>query len=196
MKLMKMQRKLRFSPAAAKAGRRMSARVFGLALMGAVVTPVSTGLANQCSAYGKDRASDGVVSIEVRRLQTNLMVAALSCGARADYNAFVINHRSSLKKYGTAIRREFKRRYGKSGSRRLNRFVTRLANEASARSNADRDQFCADASTMFKKTEQSRVNLAHLALHYDGANQLASAACSPLQTTTLQPKSGTPQPKR
>jgi len=195
MKLMKMQRKLRFSPAAANAGRRMSVRLFGLALMGAVVAPVSTGLANQCSAYGKDRASDGAVSIEVRRLQTKLMVAALSCGARADYNAFVINHRSSLKKYGTAIRQEFKRRYGKSGPRRLNRFVTRLANEASASSNADRDQFCADASTLFQKTAQSRVDLAHLALHYDGT-QLASAACSPLQTTTLQPKSGTLQPKR
>lgn len=195
MKLMKMQRKPRISPAAAKAGRRMSVRVFGLALMGAVVAPVSTGLANQCSAYGKDRATDGVVSIEVRRLQTNLMVAALSCGARADYNAFVINHRSSLKKYGTAIRKEFKRRYGKSGPRRLNRFVTRLANEASARSNADRDQFCADATTLFQKTAQSRVDLAHLALHYEGT-QVASAACSPVQTTTLQPKSGTLQPKR
>ncbi len=188
MKLMKMQRKLRFSPAAAKAGRRMSARVFGLALMGAVVAPVSTGLANQCSAYGKDRASDGVVSIEVRRLQTNLMVAALSCGARADYNAFVINHRSSLKKYGTAIRREFKRRYGKSGPRRLNRFVTRLANEASARSSADRDGFCANANALFQKTEQSRVSLAQLALRQNGSTQLASASCGPLQTTTLQPK--------
>ncbi len=196
MKLMKMQWKLRFSPTAAKAGRRMSARVFGLALMGAVAAPVSTGLANQCSAYGNDRASDGVVSIEVRRMQTHLMVAALSCGARADYNAFVINHRSSLKKYGTAIRQEFKRRYGKAGPRRLNRFVTRLANEASARSNADRDQFCADASTMFEKTAKSRVDLAHLALHYDGPNQLASAACNPVQTTILQPKSGTLQPKR
>ena len=48
--------------------------------------------------------------------------------------------------------------------------------------------FCADATTLFQKTAESRVNLAHLALNYNGSTQLASAACNPLRTTTLQPK--------
>ncbi len=90
------------------------------------------------------------------------MVAALSCGARQDYNAFVLTHRSSLQKYGKIIRTEFRRRYGKAGDSKLNKFVTRLANEASARSNANRDSFCADAATTFQQAKVQDISLTRM----------------------------------
>jgi hypothetical protein len=116
------------------------------------------------------------ISIEVRRLQTNMMVAALACGARADYNDFVITHRPSLQKYGQVIRTEFRRRYGKDGDNRLNKFVTRLANEASARSNADRENFCAEATASFQEARMQGASLVQL-VTVPASRQVASAAC-------------------
>lgn len=124
---------------------------------------------------------------------THLMVAALRCDARSDYNGFVVNYQSTIKKYGRVIRGEFKRRYGSSGRRQLNEYVTKLANEASARSNAGREAFCAAADDMFRKAEDEQVPLARLVLTYTGAsspsghNRTAGAACPPERKTALKP---------
>jgi hypothetical protein len=83
-------------------------------------------------------------AVAFRYLQTELMVAALSCGRqeyRAKYNTFVIRYRPALKRNGRALRAIFKRNYGSAGKRRLDDYVTRLANEASMRS-MRRGDFC------------------------------------------------------
>ena len=90
------------------------------------------------------------VSNEVRKLQTTLMVAALSCGHRDNYNKFVTKFKSALQRHGHAIRSDFRKRYGAGGKKKLNKYVTALANEASQRSNADYDAFCADAGQLYK----------------------------------------------
>lgn len=76
-------------------------------------------------------------AIAFRHLQTEFMVAALSCG-RADYrnkyNTFVIRYRPALRRNGRTLKAIFKRTYGRQGKRRLDAYVTRLANEASVRS--------------------------------------------------------------
>lgn len=134
-----------------------------------------------CAVTGAARPTQADISIEVRRLQTNLMVAALSCGARQDYNTFVLAHRSSLQKYGRIIRTEFRRRYGKVGASKLNKFVTRLANEASARSNADRDGFCAEAAATFQHLKTPNMSLAEM-VTVPASTQVASAACEAPET--------------
>ena len=83
-------------------------------------------------------------AIAFRHLQTELMVAALSCGRetyRSKYNTFVLRYRPALQRNGRTLRTIFKRNYGNGGKRRLDRYVTRLANEASVRS-MQRDEFC------------------------------------------------------
>ena len=173
--------------------KRMTLGMLGLAFAGSILLYPFQTTANECRAASHDRTSEAEISIEVRKLMTDLMVAALRCGARSDYNAFVLNYQPTIKKYGRVIRGEFKRRYGSSGRRQLNKYVTKLANEASARSSTDRDAFCAAADSMFRESASRKTDLARLALTYAGVSepggntQIASASCPPLQTTVMQP---------
>lgn len=84
-------------------------------------------------------------SFGVRSLQTRLMVAALTCGARDQYNAFVTRYRPALAGHGRKMKNYFRRAYGPESGRRLDRYVTGLANRASMLSTLDRPAFCAQA---------------------------------------------------
>jgi hypothetical protein len=170
-----------------KLTRHVSRVALVAALAGALVVPAATAQAVPCPATGAGKLSKGDISIEVRRLQTKLMVAALSCRARSDYNEFIMTHRPSLQSYGKAIKAEFRRRYGRAGSKELNRFVTRLANEASARSNADRAAFCADASALFAKSRTGGMTLASMVTVKSGGTRLASAACDSTTAAAYRP---------
>lgn len=92
-------------------------------------------------------------ALDVRYLQTELMVAALSCG-RTDfhqhYNVFVAKFGKSLKQHGAMLKSYFNREYGKQGGTQMDRYVTRLANEASLRS-MQQTSFCQDSSTLFQR---------------------------------------------
>ena len=86
-----------------------------------------------------------------RHLQTELMVAALSCGReeyRNKYNAFVVRYRPALKRNGRILKTIFKRNYGRKSKRRLDRYVTQLANDVSVRS-MERSGFCTVAGQKF-----------------------------------------------
>ena len=84
-------------------------------------------------------------SFGVRSLQTRLMVAALTCDARKQYNAFVTRYRPALAGHGRTLKDYFHRAYGPESGRRLDRYVTGLANRASLLSTLDRPTFCARA---------------------------------------------------
>ncbi|MGH8658292.1 MAG: hypothetical protein ACREV4_07405 [Gammaproteobacteria bacterium] len=90
-------------------------------------------------------------ALSARVLQTELMVAALSCGNRPLYNAFVRKFRDDLVKQGHSLRLFFARHYADKGEKDLNILITRLANEASQRSNANRAAFCSQASSLFRQ---------------------------------------------
>jgi hypothetical protein len=81
-------------------------------------------------------------SLNVRQLQTQLMVAALSCNQRADYNAFITRFRPVLADHSDVMTGYFRRVFGKRSPHEINAYVTRLANEASALSIADRQSYC------------------------------------------------------
>lgn len=88
-------------------------------------------------------------ALAARALQTDLMVAALVCDRREDYNAFVRRHRATLAAHGGALRAWFVQEYGRGGETEMNRFVTRLANEASRASNGDRALYCHVTGSLF-----------------------------------------------
>jgi hypothetical protein len=97
-------------------------------------------------------------AVSFRLLQTELMVAALSCGRedyRSQYNTFVLRFRPALRTNGRALRAIFKRTYGRRGKRRLDAYVTRLANEASVRS-MQNDAFCESAGRKFNAVLRAR----------------------------------------
>jgi hypothetical protein len=147
------------------------------ALAAALFLPTTSATSASCPAPAKSIASQGEIAIEVRRLQTTLMVAALSCNARSYYNDFVKKYRPRLQHYGKAIRIEFRRRYGQDGAKELNRFVTHLANKASARSNANRATFCSEALTFFQQAAARDAVLASIVTEPINENHTTLVTC-------------------
>ena len=95
-------------------------------------------------ASAKDRTA-----LETRMLQTDLVVAALSCNERSRYNAFVIRFKSEIGDGGQGLKNFFQRLYGRQATSKLNAFVTELANEASQRTIAYQGDYCGDAVKRF-----------------------------------------------
>ncbi|MHA1564524.1 MAG: hypothetical protein ACTSX7_04350 [Alphaproteobacteria bacterium] len=110
---------------------------------------------------GKDRDS-----LNIRHLQSQLMVAALSCNLRPQYNATIGRFEAELIRHGRDLRHLFKRTYGKSSERELNRFVTAMANHASVSSLNSGAAYCRDATLLF--TEILALPVSSLAVFWDG----------------------------
>lgn len=122
----------------------MSSSVFsrGFALL-LLAVPGCAVLASPCALAPETHA------LNARALQTDLMVSALVCGRREDYNEFITRFRGKLATQAALMRHHFERTYGRRGEVQMNRFVTRLANDASRASNADRARYCRATGSLF-----------------------------------------------
>lgn len=139
-------------------GRRVAAAVTAVAVLSTVLAPAVQ--AAQC-AQGREASA-----LQARVVQSQAMVAALACGEGGRYNDFVVKFRTELVAHGTVLRQFFDRTYGKSGSARLNSFVTELANRESSRSVADRGHYCTEAASLFDSLRD---------IHPEGFADLAKA---------------------
>ena len=94
--------------------------------------------------------------MRVRVMQTELMVAALSCRAvpgrdfTGQYNAFIKSHGERLVTHGQVLQSYFKSRYGADFRRPLDSFITALANDASRRS-MNSTTFCDESVQLFQE---------------------------------------------
>lgn len=91
-------------------------------------------------------------AIAFRKLQSELMVATLSCNDKrltAHYNTFVMRYRADLRKNAKILKALFRREHGARGQRMLDNFITGLANQASLDSMEDAN-FCAKALARFE----------------------------------------------
>lgn len=121
------------------------------AALAAVVVSMTAGTSLAASSTGKAAycASDSdLAALNTRVLQTELMVAALSCGERQKYNDFVNTYQRVLTDRGVALQGLFKRVHGAQGATRMNAFITKLANDASQNVRT-RDDYCVFASELF-----------------------------------------------
>ena len=115
-----------------------------------VITTIGFSASVWAAACNPKKLSQAEVSKVVQQVQTTLMVAALSCGKRDNYNKFVTKFKGTLKRYGRVMKRDFIKRYGGTvGKKKLNKYVTSLANEASSKSNLDYDSFCSNAGYLY-----------------------------------------------
>lgn len=75
-------------------------------------------------------------AVQIRQMHVQLMVAALKCddslGLRDTYGTYVNKHNSVLSGNAQSLRSLFQKTYGGDGSRQFDRFITRLANDASS----------------------------------------------------------------
>ena len=94
-------------------------------------------------------------ALDVRVLQSDLMVAALACNQQPEYNAFVKKFSGSLSDHGQALRGYFTRIYRGGAERKINRFITDLANDAAQRSlNTPEDEYCETTRSMFQQVDK------------------------------------------
>ena len=87
-------------------------------------------------------------AVQMRLVQTDLMVAALSCNRKSDYNVFAVRYRDELISGGRTLRALFARVHGKRAHSRLNSYITRLANNASMQSLQSND-YCSRMGKLF-----------------------------------------------
>ncbi len=123
---------------------RMLSAVGALVVVAAVSTPAQS-FENLTNAERN--------ALAVRHLQSDMMVAALSCQMRDAYNATVQRFQAELVAHGTVLRALFDRTYGSAGERELNSYITRLANESSAKRIEAGADYCADASDQFAQLD-------------------------------------------
>lgn len=90
-----------------------------------------------------------ISGLRARMLQTELMVAALSCGEAPRYNAFVNRFKKELVVESKRMQAYFARVYGRRATKELNSFVTELANNSSQRSVGQAGAFCPQAAAIF-----------------------------------------------
>lgn len=117
----------------------------GVAVAG-LISMVSAGSANAFEPRGAGETA----AINARLLQTEMMVAALACDLRPQYNTAVRTFEKELVRHGKVLRKMFRRNHGASAQRRLDKYITQLANDASARSNYDRASYCRTAGVLFR----------------------------------------------
>jgi hypothetical protein len=104
----------------------------------------------QAEAAPKCAKDNEVTAIQAASIQQQLMVAALTCHAVANFNAFQTGYAKELRRADADLMRMFKRFYGsRKGTREYHAFKTRLANDSSMRSIHDNPAYCAAADQVF-----------------------------------------------
>ena len=123
----------------------MKALVISSALLALVSSPA---LASAC--FGADEMK----SVRIRQLQTELMVAALKCSYHANldlsgrYNVFIDRFGPQVSRNNKTLQGHFQKVHGKEWQRRFDGFVTRLANDASDRSQTIPD-YCPTSAKLY-----------------------------------------------
>ncbi len=124
-------------------------------------------------------------AFEVRALQSQLMVAALSCNQDNAYNAFVRKFQRDLAGSYSAIQTHY-RRSGANGQRNLDQYITGLANAHSQDGIRQGSQFCPNIAPLFA-VAMTKSDIAGLAEVVAERNVL-----NPLETPTCPDRPATP----
>ncbi|EFH09862.1 hypothetical protein [Teichococcus cervicalis] len=135
-------------------------------------------------------------AMAVRALQSQLMVAALSCNQHDDYNAFVTRHQRDL---GTAWRNltgHFRRVHGGRAQREMDGYITTLANAQSQEGIRQGSHFCQNVAPLFQQalSQSGMAALASLSLEQKVLNPYGAEACPAPATRSAQatPRRSTP----
>ena len=125
-------------------------RLLSFAVLAMAVAPLAG--AGAVSCYTPTEAT----AVQVRMLQSELMVAALACrdsnpeyGMVAQYNEFVHRLGDRLIRHSKVLQAHFRKLYGVQSTHHLDEFITEIANDASKRSMTS--GYCDSAAGMFRQ---------------------------------------------
>lgn len=118
-------------------------------LMGALLLAPHAGAQTAGKAKTVPPTTLELAAINVRALQSDLMVAALACDRQRQYDAAVARHAEELARTSRVLRDMFEKSYAEAADAELDRYVTLLANWSSQRSMREGDAFCRMADSLF-----------------------------------------------
>jgi len=118
-------------------------------------------------------------AFDIRALQSQLMVAALSCGLQDDYNAFVRKYQSEVATAFRGVAGHFRRTAGAQHQRELDQYITQLANGQSQMSISRGSFFCREQAPLFQAamTATSAADLAQVAVTRQVHQVLTTPEC-------------------
>ncbi|MCX7932573.1 MAG: hypothetical protein N2588_08515 [Rhodovarius sp.] len=118
-------------------------------------------------------------ALEVRALQSKLMVVALTCGLQDEYNRFVTQHRAALGSAYNDVRRHFQRLHGAAAQRQLDSYITNTANGHSQVGISQGSLFCRNQADLFPAAlaARNRDQLAALARERQVAQVYTPPSC-------------------
>lgn len=127
---------------------------------------------------------------DIRALQSQLMVAALSCGQQDDYNTFVRKFQSDLGVAFRSVAGHFRRTAGAQHQRQLDSYITNLANGQSQLSIARGSFFCREQAPLFQQAiaASTPAELAQISVTREVHQALTTPMCP-----AAAPR-GTPRP--
>jgi len=142
-----------------------------LAGLGAVAI-AGPAIAQRCVQASERQAFD------MRVLQSQLMVAALSCGRDNDYNAFVRKYQRDLSSSYSTLQSHY-RRAGANGQRDMDQFITGVANAHSQDGIRQGSLFCANVTPLFAlaMAQTSAAGLSDVMIERNVLNPLTTPAC-------------------
>ena len=131
-------------------------------------------------------------SFDVRALQSQLMVLALTCNREDEYNRFVTEHRGVLGSVYTDVQRHFRRA---GGQRALDNYITNTANIHSQAGISQGSLFCSNQQTLFPAAilARTRDQLASLSQERQIRHAYEPAQCG---TTTTPAATRAPRAER
>ncbi len=91
-------------------------------------------------------------ALDIRAMQAEMMVAAISCDQQKKYNAVLTKFEQSFANAGKAMKGYFIRNYHHNFENKMNIFITEIANESSRVSlTQDEKSFCKSTAQLFDK---------------------------------------------
>jgi hypothetical protein len=131
-------------------------------------------------------------SFQMRMLQTELVVGALSCKLTPRYNEFVISYRPELMGAHKVLMKHFGR------ESKLEDYKSRTANEASQRSLSNITEFCNYTSALYDKLlGPEKPKLAEFVVAEPAANRHGQNACgTPSLVTAASSGKIVPMPRQ
>lgn len=119
------------------------------------------------------------IAFDIRALQSQLMVAALSCGQQDDYNAFVRKYQNEVATAFRNVAGHFRRTAGSQHQRELDQYITQLANGQSQMSIARGSFFCREQAPLFQAamTATSPAELAQVSVSRQVHQVLTTPEC-------------------
>jgi hypothetical protein len=162
--------------------------------LAAVVVAGST--VSSAAAAAKEACVSGAAeqALQLRTVQTELMVGALSCSASARYNEFVKANQPALMAGHTELTRFFTKARGGQGA--MNAFITKLANDASIRSVKNIALFCQETGWLYDAMlSPQRGDLAAFTARLLVAQRHGYAPCSPPATYVVLGPNGPQEAK-